>query len=111
MQCLHATKKTQVISVLNDTSVSPFTAWENSRLNLDKTSLLPNNGSGRISNRHFNAWQSKCFKKSETMKLPPSVKGSTQPLAAIQLMGNNAAGSLVTLSLHLETSVNGISIT
>lgn len=52
----------------------------------------------------------KCFRESKTMKLPPLVKGSTLPLAAIQPMGNNAAGSPVTLSLHLETSMNGISV-
>lgn len=40
-----------------------------------------------------------CFRKSETMKRPPLVKGSTQPLDAIQLMGNNAAGSPLTLEL------------
>lgn len=43
------------------------------------------------------------------MDLPLSVKGLAQPLAAIQLMDNNAAGSPVTLSLHLETPVNDIS--
>lgn len=43
------------------------------------------------------------------MELPPLVTGSAQPLAAIQLMDNNAAGSPVTLSSHLETPVNDIS--